>query len=46
MFFFFWGGGGGVRQGHKLGPKLGFCHFLKIASLVFIDVAQDCSLGQ
>ena len=24
----------------------GFCHFLKVASLVFLDIAQDCSLGQ
>ena len=23
-----------------------FCHFLKFASLVFLDIAQDCSLGQ
>ena len=26
--------------------KKGFCHFLKVASLVFLDIAQDCSLGQ
>ena len=24
----------------------GFCHFLKVASLVFFDIAQDCSLVQ
>ena len=24
----------------------GFCHFLKFVSLVFLDIAQDCSLGQ
>ena len=24
----------------------GFCHFLKVTSLVFLDIAQDCSLGQ
>ena len=24
----------------------GFWHFLKVASLVFLDIAQDCSLGQ
>ena len=23
-----------------------FRHFLKLASLVFLDIAQDCSLGQ
>ena len=23
----------------------GFCHFLKVASLFFLDIAQDCSLG-
>ena len=28
----------------KLGPK--FCHFLKVASLVFLDIAQSCSLEQ
>ena len=22
-----------------------FCHFLKVASLVFLDIAQDCCLG-
>ena len=26
--------------------NLGFCHFLKVASLVFLDIAQDCNLGQ
>ena len=30
-----------------MGSKLGFfCYFLKFASLVFLDIAQDCSLGQ
>ena len=24
----------------------GFCHFLEVASLVSLDIAQDCSLGQ
>ena len=28
-----------------LGPNESFCHFLKVASLVFLDIAQDCSLG-
>ena len=23
----------------------GFCHFFKFASLVFLDIAQDCSFG-
>ena len=23
-----------------------FCHFVKVASLVFNDISQDCSLGQ
>ena len=23
-----------------------FCHFLKVASLAFLDIAQDCSLAQ
>ena len=32
--------------GAKLGPKLGFLHFLKVASLVFLDITQDCYLGQ
>ena len=27
-------------------PNYGFCNFLKVALLVFIDIAQDCSLGQ
>ena len=34
---------------HKLkfvGPKLGLCYFLMVASLYFLDIAQDCSLGQ
>ena len=30
----------------KLGPKLSFCHFLKVASLVFVYIAQDYSLRQ
>ena len=25
---------------------MGFWHFLKVASLVFLDIAEDCSLGQ
>ena len=30
-----------------MGQKLGvFCCFLKVASLFFLDIAQDCSLGQ
>ena len=29
--------------GSKLGPKLGFS---QVSSLVFLDIAQDCSLGQ
>ena len=34
-----------------LGPQVGskirfFCYFLKVVSLVSIDIAQDCSLGQ
>ena len=35
-------------RGSKLGLKLeqGFCHFLKVPSLVFPDIVQDCSLGQ
>ena len=37
------GNGGG---GAKLGQKFGFLHFLKVASLVFLDIAQDCCLGQ
>ena len=24
----------------------GFCHFLEVVSLVSLDIAQDCSLGQ
>ena len=24
----------------------GFCYFLKVASLVFLDIAQNCILGQ
>ena len=24
----------------------GFCHFFEVASLIFLDIAQDCSLGQ
>ena len=26
--------------------NLSFCHFLQVASLVFLDVVQDCSLRQ
>ena len=34
-----------------LGPQIafeirGYCYFFKVASLVFLDIAQDCSLGQ
>ena len=25
---------------------IGFCHFLKVPSLVFPDIAEDCILGQ
>ena len=32
---------GGRRVQNK-----GFSHFFKVASLVFLDIAQDCSLGQ
>ena len=32
--------------GLKFGPKFGFWNFLKVALLVFLDIAQDCSLGQ
>ena len=32
--------------GTKLGPKLGFWPFFKFVSLVFLDIEQDCSLGQ
>ena len=36
-----------IAWGGKLGSKLFFLgHFLKVASLVFLDIAQDCSLGQ
>ena len=34
------------KGGSKLSPKLEFCHFLKVASLVFVDIAKDCSLVQ
>ena len=35
----------------NLGTQIGsetrvFCHFLKVASLVFLDIVQDCNLGQ
>ena len=33
-------------ESSELGPQLGFSPFLKLASLVFLDIAQDCSLGQ
>ena len=33
-------------RGAKLGPKLGFHYFLKFPSLVFLDIAQDWSLGK
>ena len=32
--------------GPKLGKKIGFSNFLEITSLIFLDIAQDCSLGQ
>ena len=34
--------------GPKLGPKFGFLPFSQscIIRLVFLDIAQDCSLGQ
>ena len=32
--------------GLKFGPKFGFWNFLKVALLVFLDIAQDCSLRQ
>ena len=40
---FFWGWGGGMGE---LGPNLGFLPFFQVASLVFLDIPQDCSLGQ
>ena len=33
-------------MGAKLVSKLGFSHFLKVTSLVFLDNLQDGSLGQ
>ena len=30
----------------KSGPKLGFCHFLKFGSLVFLEIAYNDSLQQ
>ena len=33
-------------KGSKLCPKFVFCHFLKFAQLVSLDIAQDCSLRQ
>ena len=33
-------------QGQQSGSEIKVCHFLKIASLVFIDIAQACNLGQ
>ena len=33
--------------GPKLGLKLGFfCHFLKVASLVFLNIVHSCSFEQ
>ena len=32
--------------GAKIEPKVVFCHFFKFGSLVFLDIGQDCSLGQ
>ena len=37
-------GGGGWAQ--NWAQIEGFCHFLKCASLVCLDIAQDCSLLQ
>ena len=37
-------GGGGRRRG-KVRPKVS-CYFFKVASLVFLDITQDCSLEQ
>ena len=36
----------GGRGGQNWIQKLGFHHFLKFASLVFLDIAQDFSLRQ
>ena len=36
---------GKISGGPKLGPKL-FLPFSQVASLYFLDIAQDCSLGQ
>ena len=38
------------KKKKKWAPKIGseirfFCHFLKFVSLVFLDIAQICSLG-
>ena len=36
-----------ILRDPKLDPEIRFfCYFLKVASLVFLDIAQDCSLGQ
>ena len=32
--------------GPQIGSEISFCHFLKVVSLVFLDILQDCSLGQ
>ena len=34
-----WGDPNGVQN-------WGFCHYIKVAPLVFVNIAQDCSLGQ
>ena len=33
------------RRGYIIGPD-DFCNFLNFASLIFLSIAQDCSLGQ
>ena len=35
-----------VKTGQNRAWSLVFCHFLKFGSLVFLDIALDCSLGQ
>ena len=37
---------GQAKSGPKSGPKLGFCHFLKFVSLVFLEIAYNDSLQQ
>ena len=33
-------------SGPKLGSKLGFLPFVRVVSIIFLDVGQDCSFGQ